>query len=40
MKAKLKTNKVIDIVLKEEKFYFPGETIQGYLNIKYINMFC
>ncbi|KAG1138149.1 hypothetical protein G6F37_007281 [Rhizopus arrhizus] len=29
MRAKSKTNKVIDIVLSEEKFYFPGETIRG-----------
>lgn len=29
MRARSKTNKVIDIVLSEEKFYFPGETIRG-----------
>lgn len=26
---KPRTNKVIDIVLSEEKYYFPGETIRG-----------
>ncbi|KAL9548415.1 hypothetical protein PS6_006632 [Mucor atramentarius] len=29
MRARSKTNKVIDIALSEEKFYFPGETIKG-----------
>ncbi|KAL9543652.1 hypothetical protein MBANPS3_008011 [Mucor bainieri] len=30
MRARSKANKVIDIVLSEEKFYFPGETIKGW----------
>lgn len=29
MRARNKTNKVLDIALSEEKFYFPGETIRG-----------
>ena len=29
MRARSKTNKVLDIALSEEKFCFPGETIQG-----------
>jgi hypothetical protein len=30
MRARLKnSNKVLDIALAEEKFYFPGETIRG-----------
>lgn len=29
MRARSKTNKVLDIALSEEKFYFPGETIRG-----------
>ncbi|OBZ87864.1 Arrestin domain-containing protein 2 [Choanephora cucurbitarum] len=34
MRNRLKSNKVIDIVLSEEKFYFPGDTIQGVVFVK------
>ncbi|CEP09870.1 hypothetical protein [Parasitella parasitica] len=34
MKNRSKANKVIDIVLSEEKFYFPGETIRGHVMVK------
>ncbi|GAN11522.1 hypothetical protein MAM1_0662d11086 [Mucor ambiguus] len=34
MRARSKTNKVIDIALSEEKFYFPGETIKGSVIVK------
>lgn len=29
MRARSKTNKVLDITLSEEKIYFPGEVIRG-----------
>ncbi|KAF1804147.1 hypothetical protein FB192DRAFT_1371429 [Mucor lusitanicus] len=34
MRARSKTNKVIDIALSEEKFYFAGETIKGSVIVK------
>lgn len=34
MRARSKTNKVLDIALSEEKFYFPGETIRGSVIVK------
>ncbi|KAI9308130.1 hypothetical protein BJ944DRAFT_260804 [Cunninghamella echinulata] len=33
MRNKSKANKTIDIRLDEEKFYFPGETIKGVVNV-------
>ncbi|KAI7882319.1 uncharacterized protein EV154DRAFT_568175 [Mucor mucedo] len=34
MRARSKTNKVLDIALSEEKIYFPGEVIQGSILVK------
>ncbi|KAI7898787.1 COPI associated protein-domain-containing protein [Cokeromyces recurvatus] len=34
MRTRLKSNKILDINLSEEKFYFPGETIRGHVSVK------